>query len=92
MVERGSMMGIYNAVAFTESLAQVDALLTTANSDEIADRIERIAHYPDLAMATLMILVLKARGLDTSQMNGVELSYALPTVADLVFPPGFERG
>lgn len=79
---------MYNELVFTEALEQVEAIMATHNADEIGDRIERLAQYPDLAMSAMMILVFKAKGVDTSHFNGVELANTQPNIRDLILPPG----
>lgn len=81
-------MSIYNSLIFTEALEQVELILLTENTDEIADRLEKIAPNPDLAMSCLMLLVIKAKGGDISGMTGVEIANLQPTVKDLILPPG----
>lgn len=81
-------MGIYNDLIFTEALEQVELILLSENTDEISDRLEKIAPHKDLAMACLMLLVIKAKGGDISGMNGVEIANLQPTIKDLILPPG----
>lgn len=81
-------MGIYNDLVFTEALEQVELILLTESTDEIADRLEYIAPRSDLAMACMMLLVIKAKGGDISGMNGVEIANLQPTIQDLILPPG----
>lgn len=86
------MVGIYNELVFTEALAQVGALTSSTDADEISTRIEQIVCQEDLAMVCLMVLVMKARGVDTDSMNGIELANCQPTIMDLILPAGFDRG
>lgn len=81
-------MGIYNDLIFTEALEQVELILLTDNTEEIATRLETIAPHEDLAMACLMLLVIKAKGGDISNMTGVEIANLQPTIKDLILPPG----
>lgn len=84
-------MSIYNGLIFTEAVEQVNALLTTEDTDEISDRIEEISKNRDLSIASMMLLVLKARGVDIERLNGIELANTKPTAADLILPPGTRR-
>jgi hypothetical protein len=84
----GAMSTFYNDLVFTEALEQVEAIMTTQSSDEIANRLENIVSYPDLAHVCLMLLIMRAKGVDTANMNGVELANTKPTIADLILPPG----
>lgn len=82
-------MGLYNDVMFTEALEQVEALVSSDNANEISTRIEKIVAIPDLSMICMMILTLKARGVDTSSMTGIELANVQPSFSDLVIPSRF---
>lgn len=81
-------MGIYNDMIMTEALEQVRAICSTQSSDEIATRLEQVAQGPDLALAVMSILVMKLKGADLDQVNGIELANIIPTIADLILPPG----
>lgn len=83
-------MGVYNDLVFTEAVDQAQALLASENTDEISDRLEKIANGNDRSMAVMMLLLFKARGRDISDMNGIELANAKPSFADLVLPPGVQ--
>lgn len=84
-------MPFYNELIFTEAIEQVEALVASENVDEIGSRIEQIAGIPDLAQSCLMLLLMKAKGVDTTTKTGVELANAQPTVMDLILPPGVRR-
>lgn len=79
---------VYNALMFTEAIEQLNKILEITDSDEVCDRIERLAQHPDLAMPSMMLLYFKVKGIDISTMNGVELANTRPTIADLILPPG----
>lgn len=81
-------MDILNAVYFEEAISQVGTILTTQSADEIADRLETICNVPDLALAVMMLLVFKAKDIDYSDVNGVQLANVQPTFADLIIPSG----
>lgn len=81
-------MGVYNDVIFTDAVDHVRRLLETENTDELADIIEMVAPIPDLVMACMLLLTLKARGTDISEITGIDLSHTKPTTQDLVLPPG----
>lgn len=81
---------MYNELVFTEAVEQVERILETQSSDEIADRIERICPHPDLSMAVIMLLVFKAKGVAVDA-TGIELANSRPTFADLILPPGVRR-
>lgn len=83
-------MGIYNDLIFTEALDQVIAICSTKSTDEIADRLEKIAASPDLALSVMGLLVMKLKGADLSGTTGVELANVMPTIADLILPPGVQ--
>lgn len=84
-------MGIYNDVMFTEAFEQVEALIASDNSDEIGTRIEQIAKQENLAMICLMLLTMKAKGVDTDSKTPLELSNPVMTIHDLILPEGFEH-
>jgi len=77
-------MGLLNELIFTEAVEQVQAILTSQSSDEISDRLEAIVKIEDLALACLMLLAMKAKGIDISDANGIEMANAQPTIADLI--------
>lgn len=81
-------MGLYNDLIFTEAVEQVCALLDTTNPDEVTHRIEELAKDHELSMVCMMLLYLKTKGVDISQINGIELANIQPTIADLIIPPG----
>lgn len=81
-------MGVYNDVMFTEAIDQVEALIASTSADEIGERIEQIAHVEDLAQICLMLLIMKAKGIDTSGASGISLANPAYSVRDLILPPG----
>lgn len=81
-------MGIYNELVFTEAVELVEKIMHSDNADEIGNLIERLSTSSDLAMASMMLFVMKAKGVDTTTKTGVELANAKPTIADLLLPPG----
>jgi hypothetical protein len=81
-------MGVYNDWVFTEAIDQVESLVVANNPEEIASRLEAIAGNQDLSHACLMLLVMKAKGIDTSTKTGIELANAKPGILDLILPPG----
>lgn len=81
-------MGIYKELIFTEAVDQVGALLESTNADEISTRLEQIAGNENLAMGCLLLLTLKAKGVDISEINGIQLANTQPTFADLILPSG----
>jgi hypothetical protein len=82
------MMGVRNDLIFTEAMEQVEALVASNSSDEIGTRIEQIVKSEDLAMVCLMLLTMKAKGVDTLTHTGVELANLKPTILDLILPAG----
>lgn len=79
-------MSIYNSLVFSEAIDQVQAILESQDSDDVATRLEYIANNEDLAISCLMLLVIKLKGGDISGMTGVEIANIKPTIADLVLP------
>lgn len=84
-------MGIYNDLVFTEGKDLANRLLTTENTDEIADIIDLVSTKPDLVQATMLFLVAQARGKPIED-SGVQVANAAPTIADLILPEGFHIG
>lgn len=82
------IVGVYHDLIFTEAIEQVEALVASSNATEIGERIDKIAASSDLSQACLMLLVVKAKGIDTSGKTGVELANLKPTIAELILPPG----
>jgi hypothetical protein len=80
-------MTLRDEVIFTEAVEQVEAIMASESSDEIATRLEQISKIEDLALACLMLLVLKAKGHEVNE-TGVELANTQPTFHDLILPPG----
>lgn len=83
-------MGLRNELIFTEALDQVEALCSSQSADEIQTRLEQISVVPDLAQVCMMLLLLKTKGADTTQMNGIDLANPKLGVSDLLLPPGVE--
>lgn len=81
-------MSIYNSLVFSEAIDQVEAILKSQDSDDVANRLEHIANNEDLAISCLFLLVVKLKGGDISGMTGVEMANVKPTIADLILPPG----
>jgi hypothetical protein len=77
-------VGLANELIFTEAVEQVQAILASQSSDEISDRLEAIVKIEDLALACFMLLAMKAKGIDISEANGIELANPIPTIADLI--------
>lgn len=79
-------MGIYNTLIFTEALSVVKELIHGEDLDRVSGQIEEIATNEDLAMASIMLLVFHARGVDIDDLVGAELANAKPT--SLYIPKG----
>lgn len=83
-------MGIYHDLVFTEAIEQIEALVASVDAEDISNRLEKIAVNQDLAHACLMLLTMKAKGINTSDKTGVELANPKLTVRDLILPPGVD--
>lgn len=77
-----------NALIFQEALDQFGAITTSDNMDEICDRLEQICAHEELALAVMMLFVMKIKNVNTDDLTGVELANTQPTLRDLILPPG----
>lgn len=78
----------YNTLIFSEAIEQVEKMVASSDVEEVCDRLEEISKNRDLALATLMLLYMKLKNVDTTQFTGAELANSQPSFQDLILPPG----
>ena len=79
---------IYNTLVFSDALADVQRILDIEDIDEVCDHFEKISTNPDMCLATFMLLYMKIKNVDISDLTGAELANSQPSIQNLILPPG----
>lgn len=84
------MSGNLVSETFDQAQREIDAMLASEDPLEISHAMRRIAQQPELSLAMLMLLIIRAKGID---MEGEErLEYTTPDkFVSLILPPGVDR-
>lgn len=80
---------LYGTLIFEEAIELVDRLLTEQDASLLADVMEHVVDKSDRAHAVLMLLTMRARGIDMPT-TGAAIANTTPSAADLILPPGVE--